>query len=274
MSIETWKKEIVDALRSDLESFPDKDGTTHLSRLVDKVKSFVPTSTESYEILKAVVALIKDPVAEFEGETTKIYWHGLINLSKFINSYEKNILSSAFYEKLFSNEWSGSDLRVYALNGSILAGRIFDPTDLERLEDIYDSHPIAWLNAAVFSSNFDMAVEFTKKALQENVINVNALVLSLDGWRRVWRRDINFGDVVTDFASVIIDHEKKNKLLNWMKIRGLSSSQTPAQLLSGYIIEPSIIPNQLIDHYSATPGNYEIRIKTDNNANQNFEVPA
>ena len=264
MTVEAWKNEITNALKKDLTAQPDRAGSTPLSRLADKLKEYTPTSRDSDEVLNALLFLIENPVDGFIGKAAKQYWRGLTVLSRSLQTYtrEKEKIASAFYAKLFGPRALVSSLRAIALNGAVLAGRRFSPSELNKLDDILETNPMSWLNAAVTGGNFDLAVVKITTLLADDALNINAFILSLDGWRNYWQYRVNFGDVVVVFKNAVRNEKAKDKLQRWMDRRGIRPSDHVGQRkLEPIAQQYNFIPKQLITKLANADCNYYTHIE-------------
>ncbi len=225
MTIEAWRDDIVDALNRNLTAHPDRAGSTPLSRLADKMEALSPTSGDADEALSALVSLIEDPEMGFEDQSEKKYWRGLTGLCRSLQTHNWKKIESAFYARLFGPRSLVSDLRVFALNGVIMAGKKLNPKDLEKLKEdgLLETNPVSWLYAAVISSNLDLAVETAKGLLKADKLNINAFALTLDDWNDHWKEGVDFGDVITDLRDNATSQAAKNKLQKWMDRRNITA---------------------------------------------------
>ena len=247
MTVEAWTLKIVNALRQNLVAQSDRSSATPLSRLSDSLNALTPSSQDTDEALTALIRLIENKAEGFEGEAEKKYWRGLTLLCRNVQTHNKERIASTFYARLFGPDALQNSLRVFALNGTVAAGRKLTRIELERLKDVLKSHPIPWINAAIYGSHFDVAVGEASSLLKNDALDINAFALCLNGWRKCWDNSSSrFNDAVMTFKESACTEMAKRKLQEWMDRRGIQPSTETA----GKVRRPAfqrIIPEEMMD---------------------------
>lgn len=224
MTVETWKNDIVDALRKNLTARAGRAGSTPLSVMANQLKALPANSEDSANARDALISLINNPAVGFDGEAGKRYWRGLSLLSDYLRSSRLSDVAAAFHLRLKGPAKLPDDLLVFALNGLATVTDQIDPKLLRELNSVLEHYPLAWINAAVRGGNYDLAEEQAIECLKGNKLDIDPLILGLKGWRRLWEKRVNFANIIDQFINATNDVEAKQRLQKWLDRRGMRPS--------------------------------------------------
>jgi len=219
-NIREWRERIISVLASEKETVPGRAGETPLSNLADEFSTLGGRQDERIAVVNVVMNLVSDPSAELVAKDAGEYWRRLSFLVRYLPGLEKQELQSAFFAKLFDEEMRASGLSVFALHGYIAAGGRMTPIQLNRLDEIKEHAPIAWLGAAAMSSLFQFAREKTLEMLRAGRIDLNAFMLGMDSWKARWDREQDFQRLMIEFQDAVQTPAEKGKFDRWLERRG------------------------------------------------------
>jgi len=147
-----FRRLIIDTIKKDEDAIPGRAGETPISDLACMFKKL--KDKEADEAIKTIVDLINTPPDPLLVADPKKFWFNVMFLSHYPKG-EKNSLRDAFFARLFGERALDRSLLIWMFNGYIEAGGIFDQPMLLALSFLRDESPIAWLNAAARSREFD-----------------------------------------------------------------------------------------------------------------------
>lgn len=222
-SIQDWRERITRVIIDERNAVPGRSGETPLTDLADVVAKLGIRDEERMAVVGAVSVLISNPEADLVELDPEGYWNALSFLVRYLPGPEKQDLRSVFLSKLFDEDMRSSRLSVFALHGFIAAGGRMTPAQLNRLIEIKEHAPIAWLGAAAMSSLFQLAREKALEMLKTGQLDVNAFILGMDSWRMRWDREQDFHRLMIEFRNAALSQEQKGKFDRWLERRGFQA---------------------------------------------------
>lgn len=215
-----WREIILDVLSREQNAVPGRAGETPLNNLAIEF-SRLAGQRDLIHVVSALKTLVEDPDAALTERDNKEYWRTLSFLTKYLpETPEKDILQKVFRARLFDEHMRNQGVSVFALHGFIAARGRLTPEDLDRLVEIKDNAPVAWLGAAAMSSLFVFARENAIKLLKDGRINLKSFLIGMDAWREIWDSRDDFGELMKQFQKAVPDTKGKAKFTKWLERRG------------------------------------------------------
>lgn len=219
-----WKDVIVNALDQENNAMPGRAGETPLSDLAGEFSQILEPMAR-HPAIEALRELVVNPDIVLINQDERGYWSGISFLTRHLPGKEKESLQPAFRSKLFNKEARERGLSVFALHGFIGTGGRLEQADLERLTEIKERAPVAWLGAAVASGLHEFAHKNAIELLSERKVNLTTFLMGLDAWRESWGSHGDFVEILPQLYAAVPDHEEKEKFTRWLERRGIFSLQ-------------------------------------------------
>ncbi|KKS96539.1 hypothetical protein A3B05_02305 [Candidatus Giovannonibacteria bacterium RIFCSPLOWO2_01_FULL_43_160] len=211
-----FRRLIIDTIKKDEDAIPGRAGETPISDLACMFKKL--KDKEADEAIKTIVDLINTPPDPLLVADPKKFWFNVMFLSHYPKG-EKNSLRDAFFARLFGERALDRSLLIWMFNGYIEAGGIFDQPMLLALSFLRDESPIAWLNAAARSREFDFVKNEAVQLLRDGKISSrtgSVFIYFLDFLKKLWPSEEDFFKVVEEFHDAAQDQDTKEKLQGWI----------------------------------------------------------
>src|SRR3989338_2171596 len=222
----SMRKRIVNAMIADVDAMPGRAGETPISCLANMLSKL--KDSHARKATEAITGLVNGPPSPLPVPNPEKIWRDICFLANYPKG-DRSSIKEAFFARLFGPTSLDRDLRSIALMGYLESGGMLTESHLRALWFIRDETPILWLGAAVSSGFFVLAKRETLRLLKEGKVwskigdrRVEALIISLDSWKKSWPSDENFFDIVKEFHNAAPDLETKEKLRKWADNRKVS----------------------------------------------------